>query len=289
MRFFQTFIGAFHSASLYRTLRAEPSFRMGYAFVLVMLCAFVVTAYYGIYIHREVFAQRDGKPALFDDVVRQIAGQLPVMTFKDDTLISNADAPTIIRVSGGAFEQQFENLAIITINTSGTADRATMATPVLITSKEIIFKTDKETKIQPLSKFSESLGGTTLINQAVAQDLANRLIKNVHDNIATFYLLLGGIAWFFFAVFMFVMRLFMLLALGAIGLAIGSLMKTPIRYETAVGLASISYTPVAVLDIILFLNLHYSPHMLTLIVAGSVALFAAIHCSHAPTPTPTSS
>jgi hypothetical protein len=282
MSFFRIFVGSFHSAATYREVRTASRFMIGYSLMLVALSALTVTVYYGAYIHREVFAPRDAKPALFDDVVRQIADQLPVMTLKDDALVSKDAAPTVIRISGGAFEKRFENAAIITIDTRGDADHTTMTTPVLITHKEVIFKTDKETKIQPLSKFTESLGGTTLINQAVAQDLANRLIANVHKNLATFYLLLGSISWFFFAAFMFVMRLCMLLALGLVGLAIGSLTKTPIRYITAVGLASVSYTPVAVLDTIVFLNLHYSPHLLTLLVAGSVTLFAAMRFSRPP-------
>jgi hypothetical protein len=40
---------------------------------------------------------------------------------------------------------------------------------------------------------------------------------------------------------------------------------------------------VALLDIALLIGFGYAPHVLTLFLAGTVTLFAAMKCSHEPT------
>jgi len=67
-----------------------------------------------------------------------------------------------------------------------------------------------------------------------------------------------------------------------VGMGIASLTKQKIPYAALVGLASLSYTPVAVLDALSLMLFGYAPHVLTLLLAGSVTLYAAIACSQKP-------
>jgi hypothetical protein len=284
MPFLSLFMGSFHSAETYRQVRAAGKFFMGYACIVVVLCTLAFTIFFAHFIHREVFVPRGTQPALFDDIVKQIARQLPVMTLQDNQLMSNSSAPTVISVSGVAFGQGFTNLDIITIDTRGQTTHENMKTPVLVNTKEIIFKSDRETKIKSIADLLNNKPTTMVINQAMAESLSDMVITSVRDSLTSIYLIIGTIGWFFIAAYMFVMRMFMLLALGVAGLVIGSVVKSPINYASAVGLAAVSYTPIAILDTVLFAAFQFPTSRLILFVAGCVALFAAIKCSHTPPP-----
>ena len=287
MRIFELFTGAFHSAATYREVRKAGDSLIGFALVIVASCMLSVTAYYGFILHREIFVAHGDSPALFDSVINQIATQTPLMTLKEGTLATQNPEATVIKISGSAFNQTFTDVALITIDTTGKSTHETMKTPMLITAKEFIYKSDKETKIQPLSELTKNGPSTILINRAVAEEMAKKLIDIAHNNLGKFYIIIGGITWFFLSIFAFIMRLFLLLALGLVGQLIGKLIRSPISYASALGLATLSYTPVALLDTALMLGFGYSPHLLTLLIAATVALFAAIKCSDessAPTP-----
>lgn len=280
MQFFNTLIGSFHSATTYRQVRKTANYGMGYSLLLVMLCTLAVTVYYGQIFHREVFAERDGKPALFDDLVSQIAQQIPVMTFSGNRLSTQTQEATTVRVSGEAFGEKFEQFALITIDTTGSSTHANMKTPVLITADDFIIKTDDETKIQPLSKFEES--GTVVINRAMAEDMGRSVIEGMHDALTQFYIILGGMAWICLIIAFYILRICMIFALGLGGLAIGSILKSPINYAASVSLAAVSFTPVALLDTAMFIGAGYSLQTITLLFAGLAALTAAIACSREP-------
>lgn len=284
MRFFEMIVGSFHSVELYRRIRREASFNLLYTLGLVFICCLMISVYYGNVLHRELFVARDGKPAPFDSMVTQIGDQLPIMTFKDGRLMTKDPQATVITVSGELFEESFENVPLITIDTTGQSTHLTMKTPMLITADELIIKTDKETKIQPLSEFSEGGGPSTLlINKAMAQEAAAGIIDVVHRNLTQFYLIAGGIVWFVFALFAYVMRIFMLLVLGLFGLLIGSLLKSPLEFGASVSLAAVSFTPIALLETGLLIGFGYPVHTITLFIAGLVALGVAIKVS-APAP-----
>lgn len=284
MSFISLFIGSFQSADTYREVRASGKFYMGYTFIIVALCTLAVTIFYTHFIHREVFSPREGNSALFDDIVKQIATQIPVMTLQENQLMTSTPAPTIIKISGTAFGMAFNNIDIITIDTSGQTTHENMKTPVLVTTKEFIFKSDRETKIKSIADVMENRPTTMLINRAVAESLGDDLIKAVRESLMTIYFILGIISWFFIAAYIFIMRMFMLLLLGVAGLAMGALMQSPIRYASAVGLAAVSYAPIAILDTILFAVMQYPTSRIIIFAAGCVALFAAIKCSHTPPP-----
>lgn len=280
MQFFDTLIGSFYSAKTYREVRKAATYGMGYSLLLVTLCTLAVTVYYGQVFHREVFAERDGKPALFDDLVTQIAQQIPVMTYSNKRLSTQNPQATTIHISGEAFGEKFEQFALITIDTTGASTHANMKTPVLITAEDFIVKTDKETKIQPLSKFEED--GTVVINRAMAEDVAESAIEGMHGALAQFYIILGGMAWVCLIIAFYVLRICMIFALGLGGLIISSLLKSPINYAASVSLAAVSFTPVAVLDTAMFIGAGYSLQTTTLLFAGLAALTAAIACSREP-------
>lgn len=286
MNVFSIFAGSFHSAATYRAVRQSGGFFMGYALLIVAVCTLAVTVYYGNVLHRELFSPRDGKPALFDDVVTQIANQVPVMTWANGTLTSSEPAATVIKISGTAFGESFTDEAFIAIDTSGKSTHENMETPILITAKELITKTDKKTEIKSLPELMEKGPATMLINRAMAQDLALKLIDVIHENLTKIYVIVGGIMWFFIAITFYIMRIFMLLALGLVGMLIGNILNTPIKYASAVGLAAVSFTPIALLDTILFAGFHYPTRTIVIFAAGVVALFAAIKCSQ-PTSAPT--
>lgn len=283
MKLWSLFTGVFKSET-YRNVRSDGGFFIGYAILIVLLCTFAVTVYYSHFIHREVFTARDGKPAVFDDVVKQIAAQMPTMALQDNQLMSNDAAPTTIKLSGTAFGMDYNDIALITIDTSGQTMHETMQTPILITNKDVIFKTKDKTEIKSIAEITKDLPSSMIINRAMIDSLATKTIEGVRDSLTSIYLIFGGIAWFFIAAYMAIMRLFMLLALGLAGLLIGSLAKSPIKYAPAVGLASVSYMPIAMLDTILFTGLHYPTSTIVLFAGGCVALFAAIKCSHTAPP-----
>ena len=283
MNFFQMFTGSFHSAAVYREVRAKATFNMGYTALLVLFCTLLTTIYYGHLFHRELFVARDGKPALFDDVLTQIASQIPVMTYQNGKLVTNEPHATVITISGQIFGETFEKQPLITIDTTGQTTHENMQTAVLITSSDFVVKTERETKIRPLSEYNDKNTTPLVINRAMAMDTAEKFIGGVHSILTQFYLLVGGVVWMMFAFVAYILRIIMLLGLGLIGTVIGAILKSPMSYGAAVSLAAVSFTPIALLETAVLVIAGYTVHTLTLLVAGSVALAAAIKVS---TPAP---
>lgn len=276
MRFFSMIIGSFHSAELYRRVRREQNFNLLYTLGLVLLCSFVTAVYYGNIVHRELFIAKAGQPPVFDSIVTQIAEQTPIMTYKDGRLMTKEPQATVITISGALFGESFDKVALITVDTTGQSTHQNMKTPVLITQTEMIVKDSKETKIQPLDKFADGRPTTLVINRAVAMDAASTFITVVHENLTKFYIFFGGFMWLIFALFSYVLRIFMVLILGLAGLVIAALVRTKLDYSAAVSLAAVSFTPVALLETAILIGAGYPVHTSTLFIAGVVTLSAAI-------------
>ncbi|MES2984867.1 MAG: DUF1189 family protein [Pseudomonadota bacterium] len=282
MRFFHTLVGSFHSAALYRQVRHEGRYNLGYALLLVLLCTLVMAVYFTSVVHREFFSSRDGMKPLFDDVIAQIAAQTPVMTYNNGQLKTQTDAVTTITINGTLFGEPFQDLPLITIDTTGASNHTNMKTPVLITESEFIAKSrDKKTEIRALKDvFAETK--PQVLNRAVAEDMAARFTQGVHERLGQIYFLLGGMLWLGFAFVSYILRVILLMALGVGGTLAGKLLRSPVNHGTAVGLASVSFTPVALLISLLTMCFGYSPHIITTFAAGLVALTAAIACSREP-------
>lgn len=282
MGIFKLFLGSFHSAQAYRQMRKTASFGLGYALVLVLFTTLAVTVYFTAYLHRELLTARDGKPVLVDDVIRQIAGQIPVMTLIKNELKTKEPVKTIITISGSAFGMSFTNAPLITIDTSGSAKHDDMKTPILITNKDFIMKSTDKTEIKSISEFTKDATAPLVINRTMAEDIGEKIIAAIHEHIFGFYLIFGGMAWCIIAIYMYIARICMLLILGLAGIAIAGITKVELSYASAVSLASLSYTPVLLLDTIVFAGFLHSTHVITLFIAGVVTLFAAIKCSNPP-------
>ena len=284
MNLFQLFIGSFHSAAAYRHMRKTATFGMGYALVLVLVTTLFVTVYYSAFIHRELFAARDGKTPFFDDIVQQIVTQVPLTTLHEHSLQTATEEPTTITISGTAFGESFTNFPLITIDTSGTTDYESTDSAMLITHKDIYIRKRDKTEVLSIAELTKDSPNTLVITRAMAQELGEKFTRYVHEHLLTFFLVLGAIAWFFIAAFMYVMRIIMLLLLGLVGLGIASVIRVNLTYAASVSLASLSYTAIALLDTALFTVVRYPTSSTVLLLAGSVALFAAIKASDTPDP-----
>ena len=274
MNVFQLFTGSFHSAAAYRHMRAKANFGMGYALFVVALMTLFVMLYYSLPIYNTAFMAQGDQPPLFDQLARQVADQAPVMTLKGDTLATKTPDATIITINGHYGQEHFK-VPFITVDTTGTTDTDNATTPILVTAKELLVRSKDTWKPQPLSDFTKNGPGIILINHAVADELAERAIAYAHSHFFQYFILI----WLFFIICLFVVSFFLLLVLGLIGLLISSFIKSPLSFGAAVGLASLSFTPVALLDAVLLTVFGYAAHAITLLFAGSVTLYAAIKCS----------
>ncbi len=265
-------------------MRRSGSFGMGYAGIMVLLTSLLVVVYYTQFLHREIFAERaQTGTSFFADIVTQVTQQLPLMTLKEGELETANPVATTIYLSGEIFGERFDDIAIATIDTTGMTTHATMPTPILITRKDIIYQSDRKKEIKSIAEFTAD-EPPLVINRAVADDIGKKMIAWMDDNLLSIYFVFGGIAYVFIAMFMFFMRMVMLLLLGLGGLAYAALMKRTLSYANAVGVASLSYTPVLLLDTLLFIVRGDSPSSLVLYLAGFVTLIVALNVSEDDTP-----
>jgi hypothetical protein len=289
MNLFALFVGSFYSADTYRHMRRTASFGMGYALVLVLLTTLIVCVYFGMLFHRETFAARGNQPSPFSAFVQQITDQLPLMTFKDGVLQTADPVAHTIYLTGEWFGESFERVPFIMIDTTGTTTHENMTTPILVNSKEIAIHKDGRNK-KEIYSFSDIKDGaplTLIFNRAMNDDLAQQIIRWFDENLLQMYLIFGGIGWLCIAIAIYVMRILMLLLLGVVGIAYASLTRRTLSYASAVSLASLSYTPVLLLDTFAFLFGH-GPHSITLFAAGSVLLVIVIRASEGANPPPPS-
>ncbi len=282
MNIFTLIPASFYSADAYRHMREKASFGMGYALVLVLITTLAVVVYYGNVIHREIFAVRDGKISFFEDMVMQITDQIPLMTLKDGVLVTDVPEATVIRLSGEAFGMGFSDVEIATIDTTGNTTYANMQTPILVTRTDVVYEKDDKKEIKSIAELTEKAPSPMVINRAVATDIGQQLVAWVKDNLTSIYLIFGGMMWAFAIIYVYVARMIMLLLLGLVGIAFAGIRKLDLTYASAVSLASLSYTPVLLLDTVLFIARGDSPSTITLFIAGAVTLIAGIVASYPP-------
>ena len=272
MNVFQLFAGSFYSAAAYREMRAKANFGMGYALFIVAVSTLVVLLFYGAQAYNVLLLSHDGKPPMLDQMLQDIADQAPVMTLKGDTLATKNPEPTILTIHG-SFEGKAFDVPFATIDTTGKTDTSNAKTDILSTSKELLLTDHGTWKPQPLTDFNREGPETIIINHTVASEMAASAANYVHNSIVQYF----TVIWFVFIACFFVVTFFFLLALGLLGLVIGSLIRSPLTFSAA--LASLSFTPVALLDAVLLTCFGYAAHTLTLLAAGTVTLYAAIKCS----------
>lgn len=249
MEFVRLFIGSFYSPSAYQQMKAKQGNGLAYSAVLVSLVALVILLLVGTLVHRELFGARDGALPRFDAVVMQIAEQLPVMSYRGGELHTREPKMQDIYARVELFGHEFKGM-VATIDTTGGTTYETMEYPVLVTSREVIMKGKKETKIKSLRDMFGDRQEPLVINQAVATDLANHFSTMVHERLPVTYTYIGLLLWVILTATLFVMRLFMLLGLGFAGLLISRLMGAAVNFGAAMRLAALAMTPVTVLDLL---------------------------------------
>lgn len=287
MNLFQLIPASFYSAKAYRQMRAAASFGMGYALVMVLITTLAVVVYFSNTLHRELFAPRGSAPSFAREIAAQITEQMPLMTFDKGVLMTDNPEIYTIRLSGTLFKESFSNVPVATIDTTGQTTYETMKTPLLINSKEVVIETDNKKEIKSFSEISgEEPKGPIIINKAMTESTLNSMITWFEDNAFEIYLIFGGMFWVFAIIYMFVMRMVMLFLLGLVGIAYASIRNVQLSYASAVGIASLSYTPVLLLDTLLFIARGDSPSTFTLFIAGAVTLIAGITASQPPKDTP---
>ncbi len=278
MSFGKTVIGAFSSAETYRQARQRANYEMLYSLVLVTASALLLVGYFITLAHGELFTARADKPAVFDDLVHQIAEQIPVMTVQHNQLMTREARSYTITLHANVFGQTLKG-PVATIDTTGTTTRENMKTSVLVTATEVILRTKEKTEIHSLADYTKTMRGALVINRALAEDVSATIIRSVHRHLVKFYLIVGGTSWVVFSLVLYVLRITMVMALGVVGLLIGAATHTKTNYATAVSLAAISYTPVAIADLILITVFSRSASTLVLFAGGVVMLIAAFIAS----------
>ncbi len=286
MSVFTTLMESFHSAPLYRRVRAKQSLCLGYTLFLVALSCLLVVLTFGTKLHHEFFAVRDGKTPFFDDAVAQVAAQWPNMTLAQQKIVTQEPKATVIRLSGTLFGVPFENAPLLTIDTTGATTHQNMTTPMLLTTDELMYRSDRKTEVKSFKDLNVDEKTTLVINRAVAEDSAKSLTQFVHAMLPKLYVLLGGMMWVFATLFFYVLRLFMLVFLGLGGLIIAEVTKDKISFPAAMSLAAVAYTPVALLDTLMLIVTYQPVSTGVLILAGLVALYTAMRVSREAAPSP---
>jgi hypothetical protein len=245
MNFFNTIIGSFYSPAIYAQARTpQPGMKLLYSFLLVLLTSLVVVVVGASKLDRLLMQPADdGQPPLLDRVVSDLAAQVPVMVLHDGVLQVKEKQPYMMYVN--AFEPEEKSFALVTIDTTGATTVHNMQTPVLITAREVYFRGNNDTKVYPLKQSADDTK-PLIINQAVATDAAQRGLQWLHQNIWKIYLGVGAIGWIGFALVAYLLRLVMLMALGLAGLLLSAIWKPTVDFSTAVRVAAVAYTPVAI-------------------------------------------
>lgn len=291
MNVFQLIPGAFYSADAYRQMRASQNFGMGYALLMVAITALAVVIFGATIFHQFALKRQGENPSLFEALAMQVVEQMPTMTYDKGVLATDKPEIYTIHIRGNDLPIEVKDKAdfdfdLITIDTTGQTSIDTMKTPILITSKDAVLDDKEKNKkeVHSLAEMFKDQKTPLIINKAVAQDTLKRGISWLNDHAVMLYLIIGGIAWCFAIIFFFILRMVMLFLLGLIGIAYAGIQKVELTYASAVALASLSYTPVLLLDTLLFVVNGKSPMPLTLFIAGSVTLIFAIHVSNPPKP-----
>ena len=277
MQFLDLFLGSFHSTAAYAHMRYErKGLGLAYNFMFVGLTTLIFAIYAMAMMNTTLFAARDGKKPLFDDLVLQVVEQLPEMVVKDGAVTVNAPQPHYIRLHIDSLRGQRIEGTLLTIDTTGATTYQNMRTPMLLNRTELVTRNRGETKIHAIREYADPAEPAINLDRAKIRQFGNDVIDWVHGHLIKLLLILGIALWIGLTLVLYLLRIFMTLVLGVGGLIIGSITKSPIDYATAIRLSALAYTPVAIADgIVLAMSGTGLPTWM-LITLGLVMLHAAM-------------
>lgn len=278
MQFFDTLIGSFHSATLYARLRREGHYAFGYSFLLVAMCTLSTVIYVMTLLNQLAFTAHDGKPPVFDRIVLQIAQQLPTMSWHHQQLQTDVPGPTVIRLVLD-LDGKSRVFDLATIDTSGATTPDNAKTPVVIDQVNVSVKNSEKTEIHALAKFAKNLPETMIINRALIDESAQRLIRGVHASLTEFYALLGLCVWLALVVYCYIARIVTLFVLAAAASLITRTRGAKIPMPQAMAIAAVSFTPVALANTLAFIFTAHSASPVVVLLAGAVTFWAALRGS----------
>ncbi len=286
MAFLKTVLGSFYCPQTYRDAFAREGYGLGYSFLLVVLTTLLLTALTVPSlqrVHRELFVGDNGRPAVLDDVLAQVVQQMPVMTLQNHRLQTQDAKAHVIHVKAELMGEVAEG-DIITIDTTGNSSSATMKTPVLITADEVIMEGRDDKRVRNIKDISREVGEEAIvITPEMARDAAFKLSQLVRENAAKFYAITGVVGLLCFVLVMYLLRVCLLAVLALGGLVIASMLKLPMEYRTAMRMAAVSFTPVALLAVVMpWLRGGGAPNALALLVCGWVMLAVVLRLLREP-------
>lgn len=268
MNFFKILVGSFYNPGAYVLSRGLPMSKgLIYSLLLVMLSTAVIMIAGGSFIHRTFLQAEEGKQPPLDAFVMNIAEQVPVMVLQDGVLQVKAEQPHVIY-----FEFEGKRYPFITIDTTGHSDLHTMHTPVLVTAREIYAKSRSDTKVYRLEELGSKSTSPLIINRAMATDAATRALEWLHGNAWKIYLWVGIPAWLVGVFVAYMLRVIMLMALGLVGLIVSEALKQKVTFETSVQIATVSYTPIALVSTAALCFTGHTTHTLLLFTLGTMML-----------------
>ncbi len=249
MSFFRMFLGAFYSADTYREMRAKQGHGLLYSLWLVCLMSLCLVLFMAFSFHQAIFSSENGKTPNMEAILLQIAAQVPVMTLQDGKLQTNEPRAHEISVAWGEGEDEHTLLAVI--DTTGATTHQNMPAPMLFDADELVIKTDKKTEIHSYADVKDINDGAPLIiNRAMAEDVVKNVVAWVKENFVMIYAVIGGFMWLGMWFVFYLQRVVMLLVLAVGGIILAQILKTKVTFETLMRLAALSFTPVAVADIV---------------------------------------
>lgn len=276
MRFWPTFIAAFHSRVLYQTLRQSGHYALGYSLKLVALTTFIAVVSGGFALHRFAFSAVDGNTPRFDAAVTQLARQLPTMSLHDGRLKTDKAEATTIRLEIPGPEGEARNFALAVIDTTGRTTPGTTDVPIVIDERNLYVTTKQKTEIHPLHKFFKNAPQTLIINRALIDEQASQLIARTHASLTKLYLVFGSLAWMLLLMIDYAGRLTLLVLLAGCAAAIDAARGGNLGFARTMAISAVSFTPLAAIDILSFVFTARGVSTPLLLAGGAVALVVAL-------------
>lgn len=282
MKFFPTLIASFHSAALYRSLRHDGHYALGYSFKLVMLATLIVVISGAAMLHRYAFTARGAEPPRFDAAVHEIARQLPTMTLHHGVLKTDKAEATTIHLNIAAPGEEPQPVAIAVIDTTGKTTPTKTDVPIVIDDSNIYITSKEKTEIHPIRQLAENAPETLIINRALIDEQSAQLIAWTHASLGKIYFVFGGITWVLLVIVNYIGRLILLALLAGGACAIASARGKPLGFARAMAVAAVSFTPVAAIDTLSFAATGVGVAVWLLVLGGAVALSVALKIGSAP-------
>lgn len=279
MTFFKTVLRAFYSAKLYRAVRREGHFGLGYSFKLVAFCSALMVVWLFATAHVALFAEREGHPPLFDSVIDQLVPQIPAMHWKSGQLAT--DKPGVYRIvltlNG---ENGPEHKTVATIDTS--EERSDAQEGLTITRRQMTQRDAKHTRSMALTELP--LPETLSLTHTDYQRMASQMVGTIHYYLWAIYLALGLFVFLAFTLILYVGRVALLLVISGILMVIqSSLLNEPMKLGRIMALAAVAYTPVALADTFAMMVFYHGIPFLILLPAGLVLGWVALQVSEPDT------